>query len=343
MLHREEDVKAADDRDMEVEMVGLLGQSTDQQETHQKPMGHERIRVLVMSIMAAAFTVLSLLGFFLVQNTAQEEGIDKYHNMSLKERQVQNYIDGTALMLNIHITHHAGTVFCIKMRLVGLAPEFACMGGKLWPSNETKHLPIPWKYNDTEFMVKRIRPHFHMISWEFMYWANLQNTTNWEYEDLLSVIIMRDPIDRFMAGGKCSTIGEIDDPTNETQHLWWEYANEECADNYALRVLAPDNGCCNGANTSEHYVEGAKNLLRRFTFILDQACLNESIEALAHKLNISVDLSGDSGYHRVHKPARERLANDTLYEYLQHRFRRDIELYEWAKSKSILDCSQLKK
>ena len=103
-------------------------------------------------------------------------------------------------MVNIHITHHAGTVFCHKMRMVGPTPEFACLGGNNWPSNETAYRPNqPWTFNDTTVMVPLMRSHFHMISWEFSKWRANLYTTNWEYPDLLSVIVMRDPIDRLLA------------------------------------------------------------------------------------------------------------------------------------------------
>ena len=114
------------------------------------------------------------------------------------------------------------------------------------------------------------------------------DVTNWEYPNLVSMIVMRDPIERFLAYGKCympldkhqyptESLGpggyfKGDHPVdgNATQiQLWWEYANAECADNYALSVLA-DSPCTNGSDTSVQCLEGAKTLLRRFTFILDQ-------------------------------------------------------------------------
>jgi hypothetical protein len=57
------------------------------------------------------------------------------------------------------------------------------------------------------------------------------------------MIVMRDPLERFMSGGKCGSFHKSlpDDPTNDTQELYWEYANSDCADNYALRVLANES------------------------------------------------------------------------------------------------------
>merc|ERR1712113_1218438 len=99
-------------------------------------------------------------------------------------------------------------------------------------------------------------------------------------------IVMRDPLERFLAGGRCGefhggmTKDISGEPTSENQYLWWEYANSKCADNYALRALANNSHCVNGADTSQACLEGAKTLLERVTFIIDQACLAESMVAL---------------------------------------------------------------
>jgi hypothetical protein len=181
-------------------------------------------------------------------NTSAEEA-------NAKQQQIKNYINGAAIIRNIHITHHAGTSVCIQMKKFGPTPEFACIGkGKSndtnsWPSEaeiEASHLDMTkgsglthWEYNDTEAWVKFWRPYFHFVSVEFRYFGDL-HTTNWEYENLVSMIVMRDPLERFLAGGKCSKFHNSlpNDPTEDTQGLYWEYANSDCADNYALRVLA---------------------------------------------------------------------------------------------------------
>ena len=268
-------------------------------------------------------------------------------SIPIKQVQVANYIKGTALLLNIHITHHAGTSLCAMMRKFGAVPGFACMGpGKKegtnqdWPNNTIKKSHV-WSYNDTSIYVERFRPFFHFMSWEFSKFGNLGNT-NWEYDNLVSTIIMRDPMERFLAGGKCGEFHKkiTGDPTNETQALYWEYANGQCSDNYALRVLADDAHCVNGSNTTLACLESAKNLLRRFTFILDQTCLSESMAALGKELHLNITEVAfeNPRQHKKHPSVRVRLNNDTLYEFLRLRFRRDIELYEWSKTQSIVQC-----
>ena len=98
--------------------------------------------------------------------------------------------------------------------------------------------------------------------------------------------------------------------------------------------------CANGKDTSIACLEGAKTLLNRFTFILDKDCLADSMVALGNALNLTVTSSGfESVFHKKRDPLRDRFGNDTLYEYVKRRFRRDIELYEWSKKRSIVVCN----
>jgi hypothetical protein len=214
----------------------------------------------------------------------QGQNLNARSNSSdLKQLQISNYISGKALILNIHITHHAGTSVCAKMSQLGPTPSFACMKRKSgdkspWPANDPNINKFSISYGDASTLVQVFRPYFHFMAMEYPRWGNLHNA-NWEYENLVSMIVMRNPLDRFLAGGKCgrfhnSVINEADpEPSEEVQRLFWEYANDGCADNYALRVLA-NNAECNKRNMNECF-ESAKSLLRRFTFILDEDCLDE--------------------------------------------------------------------
>jgi hypothetical protein len=283
--------------------------------------------------------------------------------LSIKQNQIQNYIDGTGLMLSVHVTHHGGTYFCSQMKRVGKCPNFACMRGSV-RKNQTSNWPLddpiigdtewsirnssPWKFNETSVVVEAFRKYFHMISWEFDdRWGRLAST-NWHHPHLLSVVIMRDPLERFMAGGKCGKFHQsikkdlAQDPS--LNHLYWQYANDKCADNFALRVFTGSPGCCNGKATNITYLEQAKQQLDQFTIIIDQTCETESILAMSRLLHLNLtvdDTSSNKHMVRSHPPMRERLNNDTLYEYLQEKFKLDIELYEYAKSISVLDCSTM--
>ena len=99
--------------------------------------------------------------------------------------------------------------------------------------------------------------------------------------------------------------------------------------------------CVKGANTTVSCLESAKDFLNRFTFILDQSCLAESVVAMGNALHLNFTETGfESHLHKKHQSARERFGNDTLYEYVQTRFQRDIELYEWSKKRSIVVCKK---
>jgi hypothetical protein len=295
--------------------------------------------------------------------------IEKGHTqvLGIKQNQTQNYIDGTGLMLSVHVTHHGGTYFCSLMKQVGETPNFACMNGNSnEKQNKTSNWPVddpiighlgwkptsdPWKWNETALMVEVFRKYFHMISWEFgIRWGKL-TSTNWHHPNLLSVVIMRDPLERFMAGRKCGKFFEAisnkdlaEEPS--LNDLYWQYANDRCADNYALRVFTGSPHCCNGAETNITYLEQAKKQLDQFTILIDQTCETESILAMSKLLHFNLTLEDTSNRNRsaivkARPSVRERLGNGTLYEYLLEKFKLDIELYEYAKSKSILDCSKL--
>ena len=388
-----DDAGTSDDHteiDVQEELKGLLGEESSNGATagesnhnegihtsgrpaHTRPLGHPlwgvpwkvwttawiHLAVKRIDIMLLAFFALFALGG-LFTTGARNNGVgvpmevEEPEAFLTKQVQIANYIQGTALILSIHITHHAGTSICRIMKKLGPTPGFACMGPGREPENKVWPDGIPSvnsavETKDAETYVPLFRPLFHFVSSEYVKFGHL-NRTNWEYDDLVSMIVMRDPLERFLAGGRCGSFHEghgvtsiSGDPTNETQALYWEYANSQCTDNYALRVLANDAHCVDGSRTSLSCLNGAKTLLSRFTFILDQACLSDSMVALgeALKLNITETDFEHSGLHKKHPPTvRERLKNDTLYEFLQHRFRRDIELYQWSKAKSIVQCDQ---
>lgn len=268
--------------------------------------------------------------------------------------QTESFKRGNALIVNVHITHHAGTTICHMMSNTMETPDFACTISKNETGEQfTLHKrdslrEHPWSHQFTGVNVELVLPFYQFVTWDYTEEYPALQETNWEYDHLVSMIIMKHPIDRFLSGGKCGDRPDFErfqqlipgDPTNETQDIYWEYANSDCADNYALRVLSNSSTCVDGANTSLQCLEGAKELLKRFTFILDAACLTESMKALSEKLDLDLDMNqiADFNSYRTKDSARVRIGNDTLYEYLENRFKRDIELYEWSKSRSVVQC-----
>lgn len=238
------------------------------------------------------------------------------------------------------------------MRVVGPVPEFVCGGGENWPTEipnigswplgESKSLYLDGGVypNETATLVDETRKHFHYVSDEFRFWRPTLQALDFDNPNLVSIISMRHPIGRFLAGGKCSKFHNSPwknehQVTPEDADLWWEYANSDCADNYALRILAPHKSCC-----SEADLESAKEFLHRMTFIIDQDCLDESLMKVGEILNISDQIAlRTTGHGKYVESIQDRIANETLWDFLSHKFRFDIALYEWSKEQSVLKCS----
>ena len=255
---------------------------------------------------------------------------------SIKIQQIQNYRNGSGLILNFHITHHAGTTLCIWAKSNGPCPSFACMAEKKIPEGLNSGLGsqnTPWKYQQTDHWVRTIRPVFHYISWEYGLTKLIRslNDTNWEHPELVSIIVMRHPMERLL-----SDIGHGHQVIHDTEEEWWEYANNRLTNNFALRTIMSWEGCCQGESTSDSYLTSAKAYLSRFTFILDMACFDESVTRLSTILGLNYT---KKQVNQAKKQASIR--NQTLYRYLYHRNVKDIALYEWSKAHSLVKCDEI--
>lgn len=236
----------------------------------------------------------------------------------LKARQVENFRQKQALMVNVHITHQAGTLLCHVARANHVTtPSSSC--------NE--------KDRSTDF--PEVQKHFDLIGLEYAA-ARLPRKpladANWESENVVSVVIMRHPIDRLLGRGAGK---------NKTAEQLWAYANDDrFTNNYALRIF------CDG-DASDVALENAKTLIDRFTYVMDQECLNENLDRFMEEVGwkIKKQMAHNNRTYpiqrksRTHRSAREKLGNDTLYEFLYERNKNDIALYEWSKSKSLVVCS----
>ena len=260
----------------------------------------------------------------------------------LFEVQVKNYRNGIGLLIHIHITHHAGTAFCNRfLRPHGRVPSQHCMWGNEWPKNDRKQLSraTPWQPQDVDSAVRLVRSQYHAVSWEYGHFLPLLRelrTMDWEHPRIVSVLIVRNPLDRLLAGDAYTNFlyGPLD---NRTTDAWWQLANDpKYTNNYALRVLSDSQQCCQGRNTGDAMFELAKGLVGRFTFVLDQDCLDDNLVALADQLGLK------RFRRRARIPpltARERVQNETLYQYLLDRNAQDMKLYWWAKKRSLVKCT----
>lgn len=270
----------------------------------------------------------------------------------IASQQIANYRAGTGLIINLHITHHAGTSVC---GIIGHAPstDGAPSGFCNHPRDED-HVNMtvypnydPWEYNKTAENIRIVRQYFHMIGWEHSHAPKLPlSTTHWEDKNLVSIFVAREPISRLLAGdgwvqqnfpGVAHGDGDEDE--------WWRYANwTHNTNNFALSILA-GHGCCQGANTNRSHLQAAKALLKRFTFVLDLACLTEGLQEIANQLGIELEqrrlaeLKRELNHsNHTHASNQERIPYPAVYEYLLERNRLDIELYEWTKTISLVRC-----
>jgi len=330
-----------------------------------KEQGRKQTAKLAPSVAAAPLAAVSLVAllfcfwfFFASTKTTSHDGLASVVNLEdnnstgngpavdIKELQLENYRRGTALMINVHITHHGGTTFCgaVGHALNKTAPNFACLANR--PNDDVslnylKHRP--WSYYETAENIYQVRQHFHMISWEFRkHPIPALQETNWEDPNLFSVIIMRDPMSRMLAGSAYTRDNYPGIEENHDLEQWRKFANDSFYDNYALRVLAEDNTGNQGENTERWHLETAKKLVERFTVVLDIACLDDGMAALADMLNITLNVNTKKKKRtRTHAHPRERIGYDEVYEYLLRKFHLDIEMYEWSKAKALVNCSAL--
>lgn len=230
-------------------------------------------------------------------NKAANGGV-AYNVTQQAARQIQHYRQGTGLVVNVHITHHGRTTVCHTLGHSpdGKSPSSNCNRPKL----QITDFPArrPWTHAQTTSKINLVRKHYHMVGWEFGFLGHLPNPplreTDWENPNLLSIIVMHDPISRLLASSGYIHKHFPNIPKgNATKQEWWDYANDPWfTNNYALRVLAGKE-CCDGANTDQKHLENARALVEHFSIVLDIECLTQGLKAVSSLLNIT--LSTPSG------------------------------------------------
>ena len=161
-----------------------------------------------------------------------------------------------------------------------------------WPEHKFSKFGQDWEGNLTATRFEMLQPHYQFLAVEYGWGVPKPGLQlfDWEHPKIVSMIVMRHPIDRLLSTRKCNTFYHTlrNDPNTTNQNLWWEYASSFCSNNYALRIL-PDNTYSPGKNNdccSNEDKLRAMTLLSRFTFVIDQDCLTESMDAIAQRLNI---------------------------------------------------------
>jgi hypothetical protein len=186
-----------------------------------------------------------------------------------------------------------------------------------------------------------VREHFHAWSWEY---GKIPDPplkgVDWEDPSVLSVIVMREPMERSLAGDGWvnKNFGAVE--VNRTLEQWWGLAESYMTNNFALDRLTAAN-CAFGENTGEACLDEAKALLSRFTVVLDTACLTEGLEALEKLLGFSAMEYPKERLHHKHPSVRDRLPNEEIYNFIERRMQRDIELYNFSKTLRLVDCDAI--
>jgi len=261
--------------------------------------------------------------------------------------QIENYRNGTALMIGISITNygasdHEGTALCEAIgKSVGnekKVPELDCKKGSNWDEKSLgKQRSDPWPRKRSRRIVTRTLGYFHMIAWEyhdFPVHGSLEKT-HWSMPEVLSVILMRHPMSRILSAPGVRSLGDYDDGQ------WSEFLEMKRNDNLLLRTLATDKRCCDGADTPPHFLSSAKKLLEYFTYVLDAKCLEEGMKRLAEDLGIRINPTREklTTYHDADALLEEEIKNPERYRELLQKNGPDIELYEWSKSIALVNCT----
>lgn len=212
--------------------------------------------------------------------------------------QIGNYKRKKGLIVSVHTDGQAGAFLCNYMRHVGKVPA----------NSHCIHETNNWNNNKTAEVAVLLRSRFHMISWGAG--AGSMKSVNWEDPNLVSIFIMQDP------------------------SSWKDGAELLAANGSAVDHLTVAKCERRKNETDPCYIE-ARNALKRFTFVLDQNCLSESVAALAKELELpapSFDVD-----HRDQR-RKERVKNTKRAGLSSQRLQSSIKLYEWSKKISLVKC-----
>jgi len=232
--------------------------------------------------------------------------------------------NNASFVINIHITHHAGTTLCHVAQANVNASAKGCFANTRYPPQQT-----------ASYLAALAAEQLVFVNWEFRAPPRPPlSTFDWETEQVTSILVVRDPLERLLADdGYHSRFGPVSDGQNWyrkwTHESWDAYLASEFTDNYQLRILA------NGARDATG-LAAAQALATRFTYIIDLACLDYSLEAIAPQLGWTFERRP---HHRL-APITERFGNTTRLALFKQRNEFDISFYRWAQKKSVVVCDE---
>lgn len=281
------------------------------------------------------------------------------------EEAVKKPIEG--LFLNVHITHHAGTNLWRLATKNGLASDGMdsnynlgknsnCKGGamtkeetlKAWISpvtNDTKS----WCHRALGVPVKPLRMRQY-VSVEQSLTGDVFNAIPLENRTLVhSMIVMRNPLMRSLAGGPEVSFRKADHPNTKKWHSLGAFLKGNS--NYAIYQLtglpnlsdawhkAPKKNSKNRSLTENDYKLAVARLYK-FDHVIIQEAMDETSYFICSEWNWQYCVLPPSSALDVTHP-RERIANDTLYkELLGMEYYWDYRLYDTAVNMSKAQMNQ---
>lgn len=273
------------------------------------------------------------------QNTFIKGVSNRQYNVSeTAAEQIRAFRQGDALIIHIEVEYHAGHAICSVLGNSTPGPDCWQLRDRPDPNYPYYY---PWLHRDTAANAAVVRSQFDLISWKFSHPPGeiTLSDTNWEHPSVLSVYVARDPMTRMLAYDKKgaelwpAVFGARVNP-DQAHSQWWAFARSPYTDNFALRALT-SNECCRGSHTPKKFQEQAKALLERFSLILDMDCLEDGLEAVADLLGLHIALP----QKKAQASAQQRIPEAEIYDFLLSKNRMDIELYEFAKTRSLVKCS----
>ena len=219
--------------------------------------------------------------------------------------------------------------------------------GKPWYGNTTipigKTVSTNGYYDETDINIHFLIKYYHMMVQEFNDLPSRAYTaeTRWEHPQLVSLLVMQDPMDRITAHIDAHyNLEELGaDKYNETLWNWVMDESNAIVNNFALRIMTEKHDHKSDLilyDVTNAQLGAARDLLQRFTLVLDQDCLDDSLRALGDLMGYQVGKLPTIKSYTIEQQ-RELLGVD-LYQYLLSKNQFDVELYQWSKSMSLVAC-----
>ena len=278
-----------------------------------------------------------------------------WNNTEAKRKARKAVIEGNGIIINFHVTHHAGTSLYAQAMVNGLRSDG--LNGIYNPhaGDTPKQTENKWLSSTVDGRAKKLRRNGPGLR----QWASIEpgfsrtfgpETVPWDSERVVFITVWRHPMTRLLSlagtekkfpeiNYRCS-VHRLDCPADYTNYV---QNGRKYNDNYALRMLANKYHGLPPLTVAD--VEVAKARLRNFSLILIEEWMPETSKLLCAFLKWK-DCTSVLGKKRTVSPTalkskspRERIQNDTLYADLLERNRMDIELYHYARTLALEQMS----